>query len=162
MKKQIKIWWMLVIFTICIGLFATISRAETTYGDFTNVEYVKNYDGDTITFNIKDVHPLIGENISVRVRGIDTPEIRGKCYNEKGMAYEGRYIIENLCRKGKKIILKNVSRGKYFRIVADIYVDDVSVADVLLKAGLAVPYDGGTKTMDWCKPYEKEKSLTTP
>ena len=42
------------------------------------VRYVRNYDGDTITFDIDGLHSIVGKNISVRVLGIDTPEIRGK------------------------------------------------------------------------------------
>jgi hypothetical protein len=29
---------------------------------------IRNYDADTITFDIPNVHPLIGDKISVRVR----------------------------------------------------------------------------------------------
>ncbi len=38
-----------------------------------------------------------------------------------------------------------MQRGKYFRIVADVYVDGNSLADELLQAELAKPYDGGKK-----------------
>ena len=44
-----------------------------------------------------------------------------------------------------------MQKGKYFRIVADVYVDSVSLADVLIKNNLAIKYDGGTKVKDWCK-----------
>ena len=40
---------------------------------FRCVKYVRNYDGDTITFNIPNLHPLFGKSISVRVRGINAP-----------------------------------------------------------------------------------------
>ena len=36
-------------------------------------------------------------------------------------------------------------RGKYFRIVADVYVDDELFADILIDKKLAKPYDGGTR-----------------
>jgi endonuclease YncB( thermonuclease family) len=48
-------------------------------------------------------------------------------------------------REGKKIILKNMRRGKYFRIVADVIIDDVNLGDELLSQGLAQRYDGGKK-----------------
>lgn len=127
----------------------TVKAKPLTYGDINDVEYVRNYDGDTITFNIPNLHPLIGKLINIRVRGIDTPEIRGKCYIEKDMASEARFIVEKMCRNGKNIVLKNVGRDKYFRILADVYVDGVSVADELIKSGFARPYYGGTK-LGWC------------
>jgi endonuclease YncB( thermonuclease family) len=49
------------------------------------------------------------------------------------------------------IELKNMQRGKYFRIVADVHVDDKNLADMLIENNLAVRYDGGTKIKDWCK-----------
>ena len=68
-------------------LFATtVNARQKSYGNFTNVKYVRNYDGDTITFNIRQAHPIIGDRINIRVNGIDTPEIRGKCSKEKNLA----------------------------------------------------------------------------
>ena len=49
---------------------------DKTYGNFNNVKYVRNYDGDTVKVNIPEIPRLFGEEISVRIRGIDTPEIR--------------------------------------------------------------------------------------
>ncbi len=42
------------------------------------------------------------------------------------------------------------SRDKYFRIDARVLADGQDLADLLISQGLAVPYDGGTKTADWC------------
>ena len=54
-----------------------------SFGDYEGAVYLRNYDGDTITFNLPGLHPIIGEKISIRVNGIDTPEIQGKCEKEK-------------------------------------------------------------------------------
>ncbi len=48
------------------------------------------------------------------------------------------------------ITLKNVERGKYFRIVATVEADGQDVSDLLIQEGLAVPYEGGTKGKNWC------------
>jgi len=42
-------------------------------------------------------------------------------------------------------------RGKYFRIVGRLKADGVDISDLLIERHLAVLYDGGTKTKDWCK-----------
>lgn len=120
--------------------------------EFQCVKYIRNYDGDTITFKIPDVHPLLGENISVRVNGVDTAEIRtkDKCEKEKGR--NARKLVESLLKKAKRIDLKNIQRGKYFRVIADVIVDGKSVGDVLIKNNLARRYDGGKKsTASWCE-----------
>ncbi len=119
---------------------------------FRCVKYLKNYDADTITFNIPDVHPLVGEKISVRVRGLDTPEVKGKLPCEKQAARTAQRLVENLMKNAKRIDLRNVDRDKYFRILADVFVDEKSIADTIFKNNLAYHYDGGTKQkIDWCK-----------
>ncbi len=42
-------------------------------------------------------------------------------------------------------------RGKYFRIVGRLIADGVDISELLLQEGLAVTYDGDTKTKDWCE-----------
>ena len=50
-----------------------------------------------------------------------------------------------MLRSGKKIELRNMRRGKFFRIVADVFVDAENLTDSLIKAQLGVEYYGGTK-----------------
>jgi len=50
----------------------------------------------------------------------------------------------------KEIKLTNLQRGKYFRVVANVVVDGVSLERELLDNKLAYRYDGGTK-LSWCK-----------
>lgn len=128
-----------------------VESAEVTFGTLDRVQYVRNYDGDTVTFNIPNIHPVIGERVSIRVRGIDTPEIRGKCQKEKDLAYEAKAVVKNALVGVKDITLTEVGRGKYFRLVANIIADGTSLAQILLDKELAVVYNGGTKTKNWCE-----------
>ena len=120
--------------------------------NFRCVKYERNYDGDTITFQIPNVHPLLGEHISVRVFGVDTPEKNGKKPCEKARARDAQRLVENLLKRAKIIELKNVGRDKYFRILAEVWADGNSVADILIKNKLAYPYFGDRKptSMSWC------------
>ncbi len=78
--------------------------------------------------------------------------MRGKCPAEKELARKAKQHTVTLLRGAKVIELRNMKRGKYFRIVADVYADGKSVGQSLIGSGLAVSYDGGTKTKDWCAP----------
>ena len=119
---------------------------------FRCVQYVKNYDADTITFNIPGVHPLIGKSISVRVRGVDTAEIRGSGVCEMKKARIAKRLVENLMKNAKSIELRQVSKDKYFRILADVYYDQKSLKDILFKNHLAYAYEGGKKLRpNWCE-----------
>lgn len=142
-------------FFISILLFFVFLEATSLKNmKFENVKVDKItsiYDGDTFRVNIKEYSPIIGERIPIRINGIDTPEMRGKCVKEKTLAREAKQLTVSLLRTAKTIELKNIQRGKYFRIVADVYADNQNLAYILIKNKLAVKYDGGTKIKDWCK-----------
>jgi len=120
-------------------------NASVVVSDVTSI-----YDGDTFRVNIDNYPAIIGVNMPVRVLGIDTPEIRGKCQSEKDKAKEARLFTVNQLTQAKRIELVNIQRGKYFRLLAVVLVDGVSLADNLIERGLAVEYDGGRKK-DWCE-----------
>ena len=134
-------------------LLPSYSLAES-YGDYQGAVYLQNYDGDTIRFDLPRYPPIAGKDIRVRVNGIDTPEIKGKCEKEKYDAQQAKEMVADILKDAEKIELKNMERGKYFRIAADIIVDGESLGDLLVEAGMAVRYDGGKKTKNWCEGGE--------
>jgi endonuclease YncB( thermonuclease family) len=119
--------------------------ADEFYGDAVLAEITSIYDGDTFRGNIKGYPPIIGQRIGIRVAGIDCPELRDKRQKIKELARQAKQFTVQHLREAKVIELKNMCRGKYFRIVADVYIDGKSLASELIKAKLAKPYDGGTK-----------------
>ncbi len=138
-----------------LSLFCSIGFADDCKHSDTSfhcVKYVQNHDGDTITVKIPEVHPLFGEKISVRVRGIDTPEVSTKDKCEKDAGRIARNLAESLLKKAKRIDLVNVGRDKYFRILADVKIDGQDLSEVMLKNHLAYRYNGGTKQhLNWCE-----------
>ena len=100
--------------------------------------------------NIASLPPIVGKNIPIRVNGVDTPEIRGKCQYEKNLALKARDFVRAKLANAKEIKLTNLQRGKYFRVVASVLVDGVSLEQELLDKKLAYSYDGGTK-LNWCR-----------
>ena len=129
----------------------TVAAYADSFGDIQQVKLIRVYDGDTFFVDISGVHPLLGDEIGIRIRGIDTPEIRAKCDSEKKLAYAARRLAEKILLGATRIDLVDVERGKYFRIVATVMVDGVSLGRELIDASLAVPYDGKGKKHDWCE-----------
>ncbi len=118
---------------------------------FKCVKVLKNYDGDTLTVDIPHMHPLFGKAVSVRIAGIDTPEVKTKDQCEKAAGRAARNLVESLLKNAQRVDLLNVQRDKYFRVLADVTVDGVLIKDILLKNKLAYSYDGGTKKqVNWC------------
>ena len=110
---------------------------------------VSVYDADTFRVDVDSWPPVVGSKMPIRVNGIDAPEIRGKCEHEKQRAREARDYVSGLLASANVIELRNIQRGKYFRLIADVYIDDVSLAERIIDAGYARRYDGG-KRLGWC------------
>ena len=120
-------------------------RAPKRYGDAKVTGVVSVYDGDTFRANIAGFPPIIGESMPIRLAGVDTPEIRDKDPIKKQKAIIARDFVRNLLYSAKSITLKNLRRGKYFRMVADVHLVTKSgtkkdLAEELLLHGHAVPY----------------------
>lgn len=107
------------------------------------------YDGDTITVSIENWPRIIGEAISVRVNGVDTPEMRGKCPEEKALARKARAYTRTTVTSGRSVELRNLRRDKYFRLLADVCVDGQALSAGLIANGLGYAYEGETK-QSWC------------
>ena len=136
----------IIAFTPCLMLILT---GPATAEINAPARVVKVYDGDTLTAEAQ-IWPGITWRGSVRVRGVDTPEIRGKCAEEKERAITARDFVRDLLI-GKAAMLMNVAQGKYAgRVVASVRLEDeTDLADVLIAAGLGRPYEGG-KREGWC------------
>jgi endonuclease YncB( thermonuclease family) len=114
------------------------------------VNIIKVIDGDTFeiegTYIFNKVLPL-----KVRVRGIDTPEIKGKCQKERDLAIKAKNFTEQFL-KNKNVVIDNIDWDKYGgRILAEVEVDNINLAQTLIKQKLAVEYYGKGKKFNWCK-----------
>ena len=141
---------MKILLTIALITISFATQAAPQYGTVTVSKVISVYDGDTFRVNIDSLPPIVGKNIPIRVNGVDTPEIRGKCQYEKNLALEARDFVRVKLANAKEIKLTNLQRGKYFRVVANVVVDGVSLEQELLDNKLAYEYDGGKK-LSWCK-----------
>ena len=146
---------------ICTSTCTNTNTDETKEPDYTNINItevkpfippissgfvVKVYDGDTITILSKLPYKDSAlYKFSVRLNGIDCPEIKGETLKEKLRAQIARDELSKLILN-KEIILKNLKTEKYGRILADVYLDDLHLNQYMLDKKLAVKYDGGTKT----------------
>ncbi len=139
MNYKVRLWFG-IITGLCIGWFACYNLTKgqelpsvlpvvTDNGML--VEVVDVYDGDTFYINVEGWPDIVGKKIRVRVSGIDAPEIRGGTAEtkKKGQASKN-FLTDELMGKttlygGRhnkpKVYLKSIERGKYFRLVADVY-----------------------------------------
>jgi len=138
---------LLLLFICFLGVFT--AQAAPEYGTVIVSKVISVYDGDTFRVDIDSLPPIVGKNIAIRLNGVDTPEIRGKCQYEKDLAIKARDFVRNKLANAKEIKLTKLQRGKYFRVVANVIVDGVSLEKELLENKLAYKYTGGKKS-SWC------------
>ena len=105
-------------------------------------------DGDTFRARV-EIWPGIETVTAVRIRGIDTPELRGKCQAEKDKAIAARERLRALLAAGP-VQLSQVEPDKFAgRVDATVTVNGRELGQVLVSEGLARPYTGGTR-QGWC------------
>jgi len=121
------------------------------------------HDGDTIKTELPLPQPL--NSVSIRIRGIDSPEMpaesyhktgkldRAKCNKEALLALASKQAVLSLIDGTDIMYITSFEYDKYGgRIVADVKLKSgQDLATFLIDNGFAVKYDGGTKTKDWCK-----------
>ena len=108
------------------------------------------YDGDTC-YVTATVLPESLQKMSVRILGIDTPEIRGECDEEKALAKQCKVFANELFKAAKVIEYRDLEWDKYGgRILSNVYLDGELYSKKIIDAGLARPYFGDKKET-WCK-----------
>ena len=112
-------------------------------------QVVDVYDGDTFKIDLPSMHPLFGDDLSIRLFGVDTPEMRGTTDEVKALAMQAQQVTEKAIKAASEIKLRNPQRGKYFRIVSEVWIDGESLADMLKAKGLAKDYDGEGARPEW-------------
>jgi len=109
------------------------------------------YDGDTFKVDLTGVHPFFGKKTSVRIYGIDAPEMHSHDKCEKQKALEAKKALSDILTKAKKIDLLDIKKDKYFRVLAHVFADGQDVAKIMLDKKLVRPYFGDTKSKaSWC------------
>jgi endonuclease YncB( thermonuclease family) len=107
---------------------------------------IKVYDGDTIT--IASYYPSHKERklykFSVRLSGIDCPEMRGASSTERKTAVIAKDFLHDLLYN-QLVQLNNISLDKYGRLLADVKLGDISCSELLIEKRLAVKYNGKKK-----------------
>ncbi|MCZ9850181.1 thermonuclease family protein [Brachyspira hyodysenteriae] len=123
-------------------LIFNIAYSQTYRGEITDFELVRVRDGDTFVINIKGIPKVFGKEIAIRIRGIDTPELDDRRKAIKDIAYRAKFELEDLLYSSKKIVLYDLGRDKYFRVLASVKADDIDVGKYLIQKGLAKKYTG--------------------
>lgn len=114
---------------------------------------IKVIDGDTVKFEVGFLPKELGNQIAVRVLGVDTPEKapRAKCEKEAELGKKATEFTKKAVADAKVIDVKLQGWDKYGgRVLGNIFLDGKDLTKILIEAGLARDYHGEKKS-DWCK-----------
>ena len=139
---------------LLVGLiWVSLAFAVTAWGgdntpnrkhDSVTVISIKSvYDGDTFRAFL----PHYQQDQRIRVRGVDTPEIKGKCQFEKELAIKAREFTKSFLKRGT-VVLKNLGKDRYNRILADVFVNGHGLDSTLISRGLGRKWKG--RRENWC------------
>jgi len=142
-----------IIFLIGLFLFVVNSAEAAEYetgriGPYSMTQVDKVYDGDTFygwaeTFIYQTMY------MKIRIRDIDTPELRGSSDCEKILARNARdYLIDMLAR-AKSVTINDLEYDSFGRVLASVHADKTNVAIKMINAGHARPYVKGASG-GWC------------
>ena len=143
MQKKDILFFILATILFIICCFISINSYATTID--------RVVDGDT--FEIKNPKPPLDLlQTKHRIAGIDTPESFkqvAKCKKEIELGLKAKAFVKDFTKGEVNIVYLELD--KYGRYLVNVSKNGKDLAEELVKNGLAVFYDGGTKTKDWCK-----------
>lgn len=114
---------------------------------------VKVTDGDTVRVDASADFPRELSRLSVRLRGVDTPEKgrRAKCESERKAGRAATAFTSAAVSQARDIVVRNPEWGKYGgRVIADLIIDGKSLSAALISAGHGRRYAGGRRGA-WCQ-----------
>jgi micrococcal nuclease len=134
---------------ICaVGAADLAAAADRLAGPYP-AEVERVVDGDTLAVRVAIwLHQDL--DVLVRIRGIDAPELRGRCQDEKDRAQAATVALEALV-SGGEVALTAIEGDKYFgRVIADVATSaGENVGAALISGGYVRTYDG-RKRESWC------------
>ena len=110
-----------------------------------NCEILRVVDGDTVDVSI-DLGFDISYKSRVRLYGIDTPESRTRDKDEKARGLMSKEYLMNELSKGQVVIKTHKDKkGKFGRVLGEMYVGDKNINLMMVDDCLAVEYYGQSK-----------------
>lgn len=143
-----------LIATMSVALWLTAAQARDMLPGPIPAQVLRVIDGDTLEVRARI---WLGQDLTtfLRLAGVDAPEARGACADERALAAQATSFVRRALDSGDKpaiVTLYEVTHGKYAgRVVARVVVaDGLDLGAALVAARLARPYDGGAR-VPWCQ-----------
>ena len=135
-----------------IAVLLTVLLSTSAFANPYDMKVTKVTDGDTIRVEATWMPPELGNDIAIRILGIDTPEKGGRasCEKEAKLGEEATAFAKSIIKVGDIVQVHYHHWDKFGgRIDADVFVNGANFAQMQIDKGLARPYFG-EKKKSWC------------
>lgn len=138
---------MLAVFGFLAAMLVKYSLAHDGPPDLVNAHVDRVIDGDSVEVTASI---WIDQTVkaSVRLRGIDAPELHGKCPAERWAGLQAKEWLKAAI-EGHDVDLTELGTEKFGRVLARVAFDGRDIAEEMLGAGLVRPYEGEARK-GWC------------
>lgn len=125
---------MFFFFNICAHSLppAVQETSKTTYGNAVLTRVRQIAPDFTLLCDIRDFPPIVGLNMPVRIRGLESPQT----LPDPDLHSFLKQLMTNQNDPNQAVLLKNIERGESFCFIADIYVNGSDLGDHLVREGL--------------------------
>lgn len=103
------------------------------------VEVIRVIDGDTVRVNV-DMGYGIKKEDSLRLCGVNTPELKSKVARDKKRALEAKEHLKNRLLNAKRVLFAYIKQGKFGRPVGILIADGKNLNQEILDLKLGVPF----------------------
>jgi len=139
------------VFLVVLGITLLCRPAEAVFFGPYQLTAPIAVDGDTIRADVT-IWPAIIVDASIRVVGVDTPELRASTACERDLAVKAKAFTDTWIQTNQPLMIGAVKPDKYSGRYDDAVVtgkDGTSLTTALIQAGIGRPYSGGAR-QGWC------------
>lgn len=139
-----------LIFLIALMVFLLQEAEAVYYGPYTLTAPFA-IDGDTIRADV-NIWPGITVDASIRVLGVDTPELHAANACERDLAIKAKAFTDAWILANQPIMIGGVKTDKFSGRYDSVVLGNggINLATELIKANLGRPYNGGPRS-GWCQ-----------
>ena len=81
--------------------------------------------GNTFVATLPGIHPVFGEALTIRVRGLQAESIRSKDPQKAALAFDQRLAFRRAMDNARTVEIRNLERGEGgIGVWADLYLND--------------------------------------
>jgi len=124
------VYFYLSIILFIQGCSSQIELADRKYPSRFRINVVddllETHDGNTFSANLHGIHPVFGNALRIKARGVSVESIKNSDSKKASLAFRQWHRFSELLKEAKIVEVRDLERGTNgFWVLADVYIDGV-------------------------------------